>query len=250
MHSACGGISASDNTHRSQLPHHQQQVNHNHPPSLFQGQHLHAAFLVVALPLIYIAQPTDGDWLGASVALWYWIAIVTPILHQTFVWVSWRLQLQHQLFTHHGTAEPGFRIYLVLFFTLFVGRFVTLCALCLADQNTLSFPVELRLFLALPILCLAGYTMYSIKRFFGFARAAGIDHFDSEYRNRPLVREGVFRWTSNAMYVFAIQSLWLFGILAASKLALVAAAFQAIYIWVHYYGTEKPDMAFIYRKQQ
>ena len=154
------------------------------------------------------------------------------------------------MFTHHGTAEPGFRIYLVLFFTLFVGRFVTLCALCLADQNTLSFPVGLRLLLALPILCLAGYTMYSIKRFFGFARAAGIDHFDSEYRNRPLVREGVFRWTSNAMYVFAIQSLWLFGILAASKLALVAAAFQAIYIWVHYYGTEKPDMAFIYRKQQ
>ena len=92
--------------------------------------------------------------------------------------------------------------------------------------------------------------MYSIKRFFGFARAAGIDHFDSEYRNRPLVREGVFRWTSNAMYVFAIQSLWLFGILAASKLALVAAPFQAIYVWVHSYGTAKPDMAFIYRKQQ
>ena len=60
----------------------------------------------------------------------------------------------------------------------------------------------------------------------------------------------VFRWTSNAMYVFAIQSLWLFGILAASKLALIAAAFQAVYIWVHYYATEKPDMAFIYRKQQ
>ena len=41
-----------------------------------------------------------------------------------------------------------------------------------------------------------------------------------------------------------------FGILAASKLALIAAAFQAVYIWVHYYATEKPDMAFIYRKQQ
>ena len=92
-------------------------MNHNHPPSLFQGQHLHAAFLVVALPLIYIAQPTEGYWLGTSVALWYWIAIATPIVHQTFVWVSWRLQLQHQVFTHHGTAEPGFRIYLVLFFT-------------------------------------------------------------------------------------------------------------------------------------
>jgi len=63
-------------------------VNHNHPPSLFQGQHLHAAFLVVALPLIYIAHPTEGHWLDTSVSLWYWIAIVTPILHQTFVWIS------------------------------------------------------------------------------------------------------------------------------------------------------------------
>jgi hypothetical protein len=67
--------------------------------------------------------------------------------------------------------------------------------------------VGLRLLLTLPILCLAGYTMYSVKKFFGFARAAGIDHFDPEYCSRPLVREGVFRWTSNAMYVFAIQSL-------------------------------------------
>ena len=206
--------------------------------------------MVVALPLIPITQPTEGHWLGISIALWYWIAIATPILHQTFVWVSWRLQLQYQLLTHRGTSEPRFQIYVVLFFTLFIGRFVTLFALCRADQNTLSLSAGLKLVLALPILCLAGYTMYSVKKFFGFARAAGIDHFDPEYRNRPLVREGVFRWVSNAMYVFAIQSLWLFGILAASKLALIAATFQAIYIWVHYYGTEKPDMAFIYRKQQ
>ena len=225
-------------------------MNPNRPPSLVQGQYLHAIFLAVALPLIYVAQPTEGHWLGISVALWYWIAIATPVLHQTFVWVSWRLQLQHQVFTHHGTSESGLRIYLVLFFTLFVGRFVTLFVLCLADQNTLSLPLGLRLLLALPILCFAGYTMYSIKKFFGFARAAGLDHFDPDYRNQPLVQEGVFRWTANAMYVFAIQSLWLFGILAASKLAFIVAAFQAVYIWVHYYATEKPDMAFIYHKQQ
>ena len=225
-------------------------MNPNHPPSLFQGQHLHVAFLLVALPLIYITQPTKGVWLGISVTLWYWIAITTPVLHQAFVWISWRLQLQHRVFTRHGSSESGLRIYLILFFTLFVGRFVTLFALCLANQNTVSLPMELRLLLALPILCLAGYTMYSVKKFFGFARAAGLDHFDPDYRNRPLIQEGAFRWTANAMYVFAIQSLWLFGILAASKLALVAAAFQALYIWVHYYATEKPDMAFIYRKQQ
>ena len=58
MHTACGGISVSDQARRSQLPHHQQQVIAITPPLLFQGQYLHAAFLDVALPLIYIDQQT------------------------------------------------------------------------------------------------------------------------------------------------------------------------------------------------
>ncbi len=53
-------------------------------------------------------------------------------------------------------------------------------------------------------------------------------------------------WHIYAMYLFAIQSLWLFGILAGSKLAMLAAGFQSIYIWIHYFGTEGPDMAHIY----
>jgi hypothetical protein len=57
----------------------------------------------------------------------------------------------------------------------------------------------------------------------------------------------MFKWTQNAMYVFAIQTTWLFGILAASRLAMIAACFQPVYIWIHYFGTEKPDMDHIYR---
>jgi hypothetical protein len=52
------------------------------------------------------------------------------------------------------------------------------------------------------------------------------------------------------MYVFAIESLWLFGILAASNLAFIVAAVQAVYIWVHYYATENPDLACISHNQQ
>ena len=225
-------------------------MNSSHPPSLFHGQHLHAVFLAVALPVIYVVQPPQGDWLGISTASWYGIAIATPVMHQVFVWLCWRLELHHRMFTRRWGLEPGFRIYLVCFFALFISRFLTMLALCLADQGSVALPLWLRLLLTLPILCLAGYTMYSIKHFFGFRRAAGIDHFDPVYRNRPLVQEGIFRWTRNAMYVFALQSLWLFGLLAASKLALIAAAFQVSYIWIHYFATEKPDMDFIYRDQQ
>ena len=34
--------------------------------------------------------------------------------------------------------------------------------------------------------------------------------------------------------------------LAASKLAMIVAAFQTVYIWVHYFATEKPDMEHLY----
>ena len=60
------------------------------------------------------------------------------------------------------------------------------------------------------------------------------------------MRKGIFKWSPNAMYVFVIQGTWLFGILAASKLALIAAGFQSIYIWIHYFSAEKPDMKHIY----
>jgi protein-S-isoprenylcysteine O-methyltransferase Ste14 len=88
--------------------------------------------------------------------------------------------------------------------------------------------------------------MYSIARYFGFERAFGIDHFDTSYRGKPLVKKGIFRYTSNGMYVFGLLILWIPGVLFSSLTALAAALFSHIYIWVHYFCTEKPDMNFIY----
>ena len=96
--------------------------------------------------------------------------------------------------------------------------------------------------LALPAAC----AMYSVARYFGFRRALGMDHFDPAYRTRPFVREGIFRWTSNGMYGFVIPVLWLPGLLALSKAALVSALFTNLYIWVHYFCTEVPDMRRMY----
>ena len=50
------------------------------------------------------------------------------------------------------------------------------------------------------------------------------------------------------MYKFVFLLLWIPGILFQSKAALIAALFQHIYIWIHYYFTELPDMKFIYGK--
>ena len=50
------------------------------------------------------------------------------------------------------------------------------------------------------------------------------------------------------MYTFGLLVVWLPGLLAASKTALLSAAFSHVYIWVHYYCTERPDMRRIYGK--
>ena len=90
------------------------------------------------------------------------------------------------------------------------------------------------------------YAMYSVMRFFGMARAAGADHFDPRYRSTPFVREGIFRFTSNGMYLYAFLLFWAIAVGFNSTVALTVAAFSHAYIWVHFYATEKPDMDFLY----
>ena len=89
--------------------------------------------------------------------------------------------------------------------------------------------------------------LYSVRTYFGFKRAYGIDHFDESYRQRPFVREGIFRFTANAMYTYGFLILWVPGLIFSSKAALIAAGFNHLYIWVHYYTTELPDIRFIYK---
>jgi len=93
---------------------------------------------------------------------------------------------------------------------------------------------------------LALYVLYSVLRYFGIARAAGLDHFDPSYHHKPLVKEGIFKYTENVMYIFGLLALWIPGLAATSAPALIAAALTHAYIWVHYYTTEKPDMNRIY----
>jgi len=93
---------------------------------------------------------------------------------------------------------------------------------------------------------LSGYLFYSVRTYFGFNRAYGIDHFDESYRHLPFVREGIFKYTSNAMYTFGFLVLWVPGLIFFSKAALLAACFNHVYIWVHYYTTELPDIRYIY----
>ena len=77
-------------------------------------------------------------------------------------------------------------------------------------------------------------------------RATGIDHFDSSYKDMPFERRGIIKWSSNAMYTFAIPVFFGFAFSSGSKAMFIFAAYSFIGVWLHYFCTEKPDFAIIY----
>ncbi|MBW2461764.1 MAG: hypothetical protein JRH11_08960 [Deltaproteobacteria bacterium] len=65
-----------------------------------------------------------------------------------------------------------------------------------------------------------------------------------------MVREGAFKYSSNAMYAVVFLGLWGVALLTRSQAALAVALFQHAYIWVHWYVTEQPDGVVLYGRSQ
>jgi len=215
---------------------------------MFEKQGWHIFFL--ALLLVGVASLAQDDtvsgqlW-GISSQAWLWIAIAVPIVHQIFVWLFWRLQLHHGLITR-WFGENGFPIYKIGFTILFATRPVSILLLGISNFNTITCPPSLMYAAAVLLLIPGIYTMYSVVNFFGMDRAYGIDHFDTSYRDKPFVKQGMFKYTNNAMYKFGFLILWSIALFTLSKAALLVAAFSHLYIWVHFYFTELPDIRHIY----
>jgi protein-S-isoprenylcysteine O-methyltransferase Ste14 len=215
----------------------------------FRRQGVHLLYLVALLPVAWgLAAPVlgDGAWLGLTDTSWYALSLGVAVVHQTFIWIAWRAQLGWKVFTRmFGNAD--FTVYSAVFFPLLVLRVVVVAGASAANAGTLRLPAGLALGLGVLLSLPALYTGWSVGRYFGFARAAGGDHFRRRFREMPLVREGAFAWTPNAMYTFAFLGLWSIALITRSHAGLVAALFQHAYIWVHYLCTEEPDMEVLYR---
>lgn len=220
-------------------------------PLVFEGQLAHAVCLAVLLATAIwasgLGNAMDGALFGIPTSVWFTLLLADAIIHQLFVWIAWRLELHGKVLTRwFGDTERAFRIYAVLFAVLFAARFVLVVLLAVANRGTLDLAPWLGLLLAAIITVPAAYLFYSVKTYFSFRRAFGIDHFDPDARTWPMVREGIFKYTSNGMYVFGIGALWIPALALQSEAALIGAAFSHAYIWVHYFTVEKPDMRRIY----
>ena len=218
---------------------------------VFENQIWHFLILILLLGGVYYAVQIDGDLLqgelwGISTTAWFLITLLVPILHQLYVLVFWRLELHYNLVSKN-LGEKAFGLYKAGFTVLILARPVSIICLAIANAWTLKIDPVLSYVLSTVLLLPAIYLAYSIKKYFGINRAFGIDHFEPDkLKDVPMVREGIFKYSGNAMYVFGFMALWVPGILFQSKAALLLALFSHLYIWVHFYFTELPDMKIIY----
>jgi len=214
----------------------------------YQFVHLLLALLFIMATAWYVNNDPDvylGYVYGLSSAQWFWIAIFVPVIHQLYVALVWRLELYKQSFSKYLGWRKAFVLYAIGFAILFVGRLVVLILLGMSNTNTLVVEPNLAYVLAALLTPPVIYLFYSVKKYFTIERAFGIDHFDKEY-DVPYVKGGIFKYTSNGMYVYGLLILLIPGLVFLSKAALIAGLFNYLYIWVHYYCTELPDMQEIY----
>ena len=212
-----------------------------------QGQHY--LLLLVFLSGVYFLATgavLSGQLWGVETQTWLWIAIATPVLHQIVVALLWRAELyHHKLSAWFG--DKAFFVFKVIFTILFVGRPITLILLGISNANTLDLNPGIAYSIAVILFIPFAYTMYSVFHYFGIDRAYGEDHFKpAVYKNKQFVKQGMFKYTNNAMYKFGFLGLWVIALAFLSQAALLVAAFNQLYIWVHFYFTELPDIRRIY----
>ena len=210
----------------------------------FKGQIWHLGGTII---LFYIgAQLVELDdntntFIGISSLGWFMIAMSIPLIHQAYVWICWRSELCWNTIS----KTIGFKAYVIIFFILIISR-LSAIILCFVDYGSLYQPGWIAWILSVIIFIPGAYTMYSVKKYFGFLRAAGADHFDPKYKHMPFEKRGIFKWTPNAMYVFAIGIPFALATATGSQSMFIVAIYTYKSIWLHYFFTEKEDFKAIY----
>ncbi len=219
---------------------------------IFNDQLWHVVLLTLLLLGLYFVVQIDknllrGEFWGISTFTWFSVAVFTPIVHQLYVLICWRSELYY-----NGVSgllgKNAFLVYKIGFALLILLRPLTILALAVSSACSFYINTYLSYLLSLLLFLPSVYLFYSVKKYFGMDRAFGIDHFYPEkFKNVPMVKKGIFKYTSNGMYIYGFLILWIPGVLLQSKAALVVALFNHLYIWVHYYFTELPDIKEIYK---
>ena len=211
------------------------------------------SLIVLVVSLYFIVNYDDtiisGEFWGVSTLGWLVVSIIFPIAHQIYVLLAWRYELYYKSLSNI-LGKNAFTIYKAIFFVFLIGRVFILTFLAISNSYTLNIDPFIIYSLSAVLFVIVAFSMYSVMMFFGTDRAAGLDHFDDSISKLPYVKKGIYKYTNNGMYLYTFFIIYLPGLLLFSKAALLIAVYSHIYIWVHYFFTELPDMKVIYKAEQ
>jgi hypothetical protein len=215
----------------------------------FLRQPLHVILLLLLCGGLWLAGLIPGFRISHSsnitVGMVVVLSAVIGVLHQMWVLIFWRLELGSSAISR-TFGDAGFVIYWIGFVFFITARLASIIYLAPLNSGTLAVPLVIRLILVGIIAVLNIWGLYSVFRYFGVRRAFGLDHFDPSVRHEGLVKGGAYRYTRNVMYLIVLPVFCVPGLLWGSGASTVLGVFHYIYVWVHYYCTELPDMAAIY----
>ncbi len=219
---------------------------------LLRKQEWHLVILALLLALTNAAlnfypQYFFGEFWGISTRSWLWAGVLAAILHQFYIVVVLRSELETRWITTNA-PRLGYLAYMADYSILMVLRVAIIIASGLANKEVLTITAANRLLfiavLAIPFL----WTLYLLARSGNFKQVAGEDYFkpeqDSE-SNQAL--ENKIRSTAVAVYALGALGLYIPGIIFASPAALLLALFNHLYLWVHHFCTELPDREHLYK---
>lgn len=211
-----------------------------------QVQHLAIVTLMALGAVSLLANPADAPkFLFLTSYDWAILSVGLAILHQIIVALGFRLQLYRNLLTDLF-GERDMHIWAIIFMPLLAARPISLIIIGWTDITPITNMRIPEMVLGFALIALAIWAMHSVLVYFTLRRALGGDHFRDEIAEMPLVDQGAFKYTNNAMYGVVFLGLWGIALAFGSWNALVVAFFQHGYIWVHMYCTEGPDMRRIY----
>lgn len=191
-----------------------------------QPQHFGLAILLSVGAAVLLETPSDASTLLAYTAAdWARLSIALALIHQVLVAIVFRLQLHRDL-VRRLFGNRDMRIWAATFVPLLVARPLTVLMTGWADTVPITGYRTAEMVLGAGLLAAAVWAMHSVLVHFTLPRALGGDHFRDCFARMPLVRQGAFRFTDNAMYGVVFLGLWGIALLFGSWNALVLALFQ------------------------
>ncbi len=215
---------------------------------IFEGQLLHLGLIILMVfgaHSLLMPSFSDPTFLGWDSKDWAMVSIYLAVIHQVIVAIVFRLQLYTGMMTKLFRAND-MKVWGAIFLPLLAVRPLTIIAVGWLDPNRITGWRGAEMIVGAVFVVLAVVTMHSVFKYFTISRALGADHFRNEVIAMPMVKQGMFRFTSNGMYGIVFLGLWGIALLFGSWNALIVALFQHCYIWVHMYLTEGPDMRRLY----